>query len=225
MIKEAFRKIKQRKFWQVLVIDVVFFIAIFLFAALTRSLLEKIYESVAIGVNVFILFLYILGLLGIYSFFKYKEWKIILCEKHKIKFIKFYLFNLSSLGVILFLIILFYSLITYLVVIKYQGTYFFVALSLILIVSYISVNILQILKLRGGETKGAVIIRKNILRILLTFIIEFFGLIVLYLFYMLIFSLMKGSVFLDPVFQLLALLLILMYNVFNKIVFFEVIKT
>lgn len=221
-IVERFKLLKNKKFWATLGIDALSFVSISLFAMLTTSFLESIYKKVIIPVNIILLFLYILGLVAIYSFFKYKVLRIISNNAHKVSLKKFYIFNLMTTGVISFVILVIYSLIGYIVRIDYQGIYMLSVLILIAIISYIAINLMQVLKVIGEDPIEVIYVIKNkVSRLLLLLGIELCGLGGLYLIYLVAYYSTNGLIYLNPVFQSAALLFILLYNAINRFLFFN----
>ena len=222
MIKKSLGELNHRKFWYTIVMDIAFLVILILFATLTRAFIESIYKKITIFANLAILFVYILGLAWIYSFFKYKILGIISDVEHKTGLIGFYLFNLTILGIIAFIIILSYALITYIVKLNYQGIYLLVVIILVSLAGYFVVNIMQMLKVTAQEVSRVMgILRKNVSGVMIAFALEVGGIIVLYLIYMLTYYLTKGMIKIDPVFQVISVLFILVYNAFNRILFFN----
>lgn len=223
MIREIFKELWQKKFWYTLMIDIALFFSIFVFGVLTRFFIENISSKFDMIANMLFLVVYILCLIAIYSPMKYWILRIISGKPNKIKLKKFYLFNLTVLGVLSFIIIIVYSIIRYLIKAEYHSAYFAVSLALILVVGYALVNIMQILKALGKKNleRATLILKNNIFRIAFIATLEIIGIVCLYLAYVSAYYLTGGRFYLNPIFQISALLLILLYNAFNRIMFFK----
>lgn len=223
IILKALKEIKRGKFWLTIGIDAIFWIVIFIVSILATITFNVVPEKSGVVSLIFMAF-YILALLAVYSFFKYKIIGLISEEKTKElkkRWTKLYLFNIIFTSVTVFLIYVLYMLITFFIMIKYQRIYFAIAMVLLSIIAYVTLHIMQVLRLFGRGIKDSFnVIRKNIVSILVVILPELISLFILLRMYT---SSIEGSIIGGVIFILLILLMIF-YNALNRILLYNCCK-
>jgi hypothetical protein len=229
LIKNSIKEIKTRNFWLTLLLDMLFIICALVLSSLATWLLSSIYKGTA-NISIALIFLlYSLMLIAVYNFFKLKIigllHKNLKEEKIKHSQINFYVFNIILAIIILFAVFIASLLVNYFVKPEFQSPYYIITFSILSIIFYILINILQVLNVLKKPVENApIIIGKNFLSYLLVFLMELGGLIIFYIIYFGIYSLAKGKANIAPLFQFLTILILIFYNAFNRVVFFRSIK-
>ncbi len=220
IILKAIPRIKERKFWLTLGIDLLFGISIIILAIVSTSMI-----NVSKGITAAILsIVHLLAVVLIYSLFKYLVLKAIIGKVKKNK-LQFFLFNLVFFGVIILIVLTAYLIIGYLIAYEYQRVYFGTLFFIVLIIGYVLLNLMQIVKLNGEYIVDSfVILKRRVSKLLVLFAGEFIGLLLLYATYWTSFNLVRGSFDINPAFNTLTLMVLIFYNAFNRIVFFNLCK-
>ncbi len=226
-IKGIIKKVKEewgnKYCWRVFWIDVVFIGTMIILSILTNFLLPGLTRA---GINALLIFTvgYLLLLAAVYSWFKYKVLKIIMGKELKQEFWRFWVMNMALFAIVGFIVTIVYTAVKYLVMEKYLKIYFGIILFIILLVSYVAVNIIQMLKEQKKDMEDSlIVIKKNIKRYAFLFVGEFLGLLVIYLLFFLIYGMIKGPI-VAFIAQTLSFVLLLLYNVFNKFFIWESVE-
>jgi hypothetical protein len=215
---KRFDVIRKGFFWKTIGLDILFFLSIGIFA-LIGNMLAKIVSTYWMLV-VFSL-LYFLGLIFIYSIFKQKVIGMIY-DKYKKKLIPMYILNILIFLSIVVVSIALYSLISYIIKLEAQRWYFVLGVVIICFVSYFLMNIMQFLVAKGEKIELSFsIFKSNISKYLLLVLVELGGLVLLYLIYIVIFSLIKN---INWLFQMMGFFILLVYNGYNRILIIKSCK-
>lgn len=227
-IKGIIKKVKEewgnKYCWRVFWIDVLFIAAVLALSALTNFMLPGLTKA---SLNALLLFIlaYILACIAVYSFFKQKVLGIIMGKKLKQRIWRFCILNMVLFLVVGFATIILYSVIKYFVVGEYMKAFFGIAFFIMMLISYVWINIIQILKMEKKDIEDSLgVIKKNLKRYAYLFLIEFLGLLAIYLIFFILHVTTKGSIALYMIMQIMGLFLLIVFNVFNKFFFVESMK-